>query len=199
MECFNDELTTQKLTINGTSITDFSQVQGIHYPLAKSGDYINQSISCISKSTVSITTDRMELAPFIPFQNFQVDEFSVYVSIGGGGVNTRVIIYSDLNGNPNSKLFESTDLDCSTIGLKSYVSTFYFEKGTKYWVGVYSSGVATLHALSAGTMIPINSNMSSLNNNNSIRATHTFGSAPSTFTGGVYNFSNFAQVLMLIA
>ena len=174
--------------------------QGVHYPFAQSGDYINQAINASTKVTTSVTANRLDLAPFFPSQDFEISTFSIYCSTAVASALYRVLVYSDLNGLPNIKLVESTDLDCSTIGLKSYASTYNFQRGVKYWVGVNNSSTATIHALGVGAMLPIKTNESLTSNSTFIRSVATLGSAPTTYISGtLISGTSFGQVLMLIA
>lgn len=173
--------------------------QGIHYPYALSGDYINIALNSSGKTTRAMVADRLDVAPFYPAQDFNISEFLIYCSTAGAGVNARIVIYDDLNGIPDNKIIESTNLDCSTIGLKSYALTYNFLKGNTYWVGIYTDGVATLHALNVSAMLNLGTFATSLNNINVYRITPVFGSAPATFGSFSKQYSVYAQVLMLIA
>jgi hypothetical protein len=75
----------------------------------------------------------------------------LWVSFGSVGATFRALIYSNLNGLPNTKLFESTTIDGSTSGLKTITNTFNFVGGTTYWL-CYHSGV------SGAALVSINAN-----------------------------------------
>ena len=67
------------------------------------------------------------------------------------GATFRALIYSDLDGLPDTKLFESTTIDGSRSGLKTITNTFNFVAGTTYWL-CYHSGV------SGAALVSINAN-----------------------------------------
>jgi hypothetical protein len=87
------------------------------------------------------------LYPFIPANTLTVSNLqaNVVTAIASGLI--RILVYSDLNGVPNSKLIESTNLDCSTSGVKTYTESYTFTAGTVYWLGYYAN--MTLNAMSS--------------------------------------------------
>jgi len=176
-----------------------NEIEGLHYPVAVSGQLINISVTNQNKVNLASVADRLDLSLFIPAQDFEISQFSIYVSTGVASANTRILIYSDNNNLPDTKLLESSNLDSSAIAQVSYTETFNFIKGQKYWVGTHASSTATLHAISVTGCLPISTNATALNNNSVYRKSVTFGSAPSTFSGGVATNAHHSQVMMLIA
>jgi hypothetical protein len=189
-------LATKQATLTG----DESVLNnGIHYPFAKSGDYINLALTSDTKTTVAGSTNRIDLSVFYPAQDFSISEFAIYCSTDVIGAFYHILVYDDLNGVPNNLLYESGNLDCSTIGLKSEVNAFNFARGVKYWVGTHSSSTASLHAISVNALIPLSTRSTLTSYNTAYRVTSAFGTAPSPITGGTLSFVNHSQVLMLIA
>ena len=95
--------------------------------------------------------NEMIFYPFIPAQSFTSTNLSLWVNFGSDGATFRALIYSDLNGLPDTKLFESTTIDGSRSGLKTITNTFNFVAGTTYWL-CYHSGV------SGAALVSINAN-----------------------------------------
>jgi hypothetical protein len=96
-------------------------------------------------------------------------------------VNARILIYSDLNGIPTTKLYESANLDCSTTGQKTATTSFTFTAGTTYWLCTHFSGIANMTSFTPTGVITIL--ISGTANIASYIYTYTFGSAPTTLTG----------------
>lgn len=88
----------------------------------------------------NLWANELTFNPFRPMNNFNVNQFNIEVTIAQAGQNVRVVIYSDLNGKPSSKLYESTNIDISTTGYKTVTMSYNFTAGTLYWVGVQGSG-----------------------------------------------------------
>lgn len=85
---------------------------------------------------------RLTLIPFFPANTFTISEILMYCNILGVGSLCRLLIYSDNNGVPDAKLYESADLNLSTIGFKIATTTFTFNAGTTYWLGFHSNATA---------------------------------------------------------
>jgi hypothetical protein len=93
----------------------------------------------------------------------------------------RILIYSDLNGLPNTKLYESANLDLSVTGIKTATTTFTFTAGTTYWLSFHGSGTASIHSISVGNVIPLRISSISVNSLYIATTAPAFGSAPSPF------------------
>jgi len=119
------------------------------------------------------------LSPFIPANTLTVSKFEINVVALTGGANARMLVYSDLNGVPSSKLLESINQDCSTTGVRTYNEVFTFNAGTTYWLGLYSSAAVQFSVVNNIGLIPISS--SNFNASMSvITVAAAFGSAPVT-------------------
>jgi hypothetical protein len=130
--------------ITGAQIIAGSKI-GIHaqVPLA-SGDTTSSILVGATYSTLALTTNVMRFNPFIPAQDITTSDLYIDTTIGVVGSLGRILIYSDLNGLPNTKLYESADLDLSTTGIKIATTTFNFVSGTTYWLCIHALGTATL-------------------------------------------------------
>ena len=143
-----------------------------------------------ANSSSSTSANTIALSPFIPANSITISNLQLNVA-GSTAANIRILVYSDLNGVPSSKLIESTNLDCSTTGTKTYTTSYTFTAGTVYWLGCYSSSSASVSVLDAAQMTPISTNAFGTAYS-SVVASATFGSAPSTLgtatlaTGSMY-------------
>ena len=156
-------------------------IQGVHalVPLS-SGDQINASITAQANTTANAFANRLTAYPFIPAQNITTSNLYIFVNTLAVGALGRILIYSDLNGKPDQKLYESANLDCSTTGNKFATTTFNFVAGTTYWLCFHSSSTPTLTAQNTTSLIPIKV-VSSTSMANHYYAIPPFGSAPTTF------------------
>ena len=133
-------------TINGSSVLGSGNLVvggggGIHALIKPQGGIGVSSALTPQWTNNGANNDEMIFYPFIPAQSFTSTNLSLWVSFGSVGATFRALIYSDLNGLPNTKLFESTTIDGSTSGLKTITNTFNFVGGTTYWL-CYHSGVS---------------------------------------------------------
>ena len=164
-------------------------LQGINnlFGYFPSGFGINVAINGSNNSTYVTQTNRIDISPFIPNKTITSVSLNINVTTLGAGVLTRILIYSDLNGQPDQKIYESTDIDCSTTGQKTITTTFTFNAGTTYWIGSYSNGAATLTGINQVALYTIGSVFAS---GQSItawsRINVPLGSAPTTFNWNTY-------------
>lgn len=167
-----------------------SGLKGVHTLLPLS---FNQSTSAIittpaNLSNVGLTANRLVLYPFIPANSFTAETMFINCTTLLSGANARILIYSDLNGSPNSKLMESTDLSLSTTGQKSYVSFFDFVAGTTYWLGVHASTGGSVTHMAASSIMPIYNFGINVYVNYFVNV--ALGSAPATITSKTPNTTN---------
>ena len=166
--------------LQGTQVM-FKNVQG-----STSFGY-NASINGNSSTNAASTASRLDVYPFTPNKTLTNCSLTINVVTLGVGVLARILIYSNSNGYPTTKLYESANIDCSTIGDKTILSGFTFEAGTTYWIGYYANGAFTYRAISIGALIPIFSANASTNPTTGwSRVNTTFGTAPSTFAYNTY-------------
>lgn len=153
-------------TINGNSLIgsgditiSSSGLKGIHtiIPLTQN-QVTNAAINGTGTTSVSYVANRVYAYPYIPNVSFTSSSFVINVGGAVAGSLCRIAIYSDLNSAPNSQLYVSTDIDCSTAGIKTISTTFNFVAGTTYWLVFH--GNATVNSLShipIASLIPISS------------------------------------------
>lgn len=129
-------------TINGTSVLGSGNLAisgsgggGIH---VLSQPYTGMAVGLAlttanHNGTTSLSANTMHLFPFIPASTFTIDQILLPVVTNAASGQATIAIYSDLNGRPNSRLYLSTIIDCSTTGNKILTTSFTFTAGTKYW------------------------------------------------------------------
>lgn len=187
---------TQGVTGTGIQGTDGPQgVQGVQGPSGggsggstfgtniifppQSGVYYS---TCPFTQTSTTTTgpDFYYLAPFIPKNNLSVNELRLEVTTAIAAGLATILIFDDLNGLPKNKLLESTNLDCSTTGMKTFTSSFSFVAGTTYWIGASTNAVIGFR--SNGSSFALQHHAASTAVNPQYRKSAAFGSVPSTIT-----------------
>ncbi len=148
-------------------------------------------------TTGSPPSNTIVLYPFIPAKSLTIK--SLVINVGGAGVGglSRVVIYSDLNGVPTTKLLESTSFDASTTGDKTYTVSFTFTAGTTYWLGCYSNSSISLVILEYSQCIPISS-INFYQGYPTVSIATTFPNAPTTL-GTVTLTTTFPTSIMLTA
>jgi hypothetical protein len=155
--------------------------QGLHalLPLA-SGRSTYAGTTSQGLASAGIVANRLFAVPFIPNQNITTS--ALYMNAAGSIASglARILIYSDLNGLPNTKLYESANLDGSTPGLKTATTTFNFVAGTTYWLCLYVNLSFSVSQINTSGLIPLNIN-GVANPNTHVYVPATFGSAPTTF------------------
>ena len=90
-----------------------------------------------STANLTISANTIYLMPFIPNVTFTTSNIFLNVAVLGVGVSARILLYnhSSTTGLPDTKIFESANLDCSTTGVKTATTTQTFTAGTPYWLG----------------------------------------------------------------
>jgi hypothetical protein len=176
-------------TINGSSVLGSGDLvvsgggaSGIHaFVKPQTGDSTSASINATALSTMVIANSRLYAYPFIPVQSITCSSLYINCSTLQSGALGRILIYSDLNGLPNTKLYESANLDLSTTGLKTATTTFTFNAGTTYWLSFHGFGTPSIQAFVIASVIPLRLNGISLSSQYFATSVPSFGSAPSPF------------------
>jgi len=183
-------------TINGNSllgsgdltISGGSGLQGIHaiFPLT-SGSSITSAVNSLPLTSANLISNRLYAIPFNSAQSFTTSSLYINCSTLQASALARILIYSDLNGLPDQKLYESSDLNLSTTGIKTASTTFTITAGTTYWLCVHSFGTAGLSHIQTGASYPLRTSGSQVSV--FVYGSPTFGSAPTTFPFVGYNSS----------
>lgn len=147
------------------------------------GRYYDTSLHSTAHGTIAGASNRIDLSPFAPSEDFPIDRIGVNCTTLASSSNVRVLIYeAGANGMPDAKVYESANMATTSTGGKEVTLSFTFEAGKIYWVGVHYSAAPTISGIPIASLP--NLGLSALNATNFvtvIRRTVTFGSAPSTF------------------
>lgn len=180
-------------TINGSSVLGSgdltisgSGLKGIHaINTINSGDQVSASLQSATSGTGgNFSANRLLAYPFIPNQSFTSSNLQINVTVLGVGSLCRIAVYTDLNGNPDTSLFISSNLDCSTTGLKTVTASINFVAGTTYWMAFHSGTAAAVTQLLVAQMFPLKyANINALANY-VWRSLNFSTPTPTTFGGG---------------
>lgn len=155
--------------------------QGVHALLPlKSGQSTYAGTTSQGLAGAATASNRLYAVPFIPNQNITTSALYMNVTTLGIGAKSRILIYSNLNGLPDQKLYESADLDCSTLGVKTATTTFNFVAGTTYWLSLHTNLPFNASFINTSGLIPL-AIAGTANPNTFVFTIVTFGSAPTTF------------------
>lgn len=163
---------------------------GIHIPIAPvSGRVYSLKLNGISLNTSITATNGMRLLPFLPQNTITSSLLSINVTIASAGSLLKILVFSNVGGAPSEKLYESSQLNCSTTGIKSANASLTFTAGTTYWMGIIANQSGpTLSAYPTGTVIPIAESAVAGTSLWFLGATaYSFNSIPSTVTSSDFN------------
>jgi len=190
-------------TINSSGGGGGGGLQGIQSLITlASGDITCLQLGGIGTfNQTNLVNDRISLFPYIPNQTIISSSLDVTVNNVATGSNCRILIYSNLNGLPDTKIYESASLDAAiSVGIKTALTTQTFTAGTTYWVGLHGQNTATMMAINSSASTPLKiapSGVSAGLVSNTIFKDVTFGSAPANF-GVPTGFLNIAPYLIRI-
>lgn len=181
-------------TINGSSVLGSGDLvinagnRLATHILSKPRSGFNYSISLTqgNLTTGSQTANTLVLTAFTPAYNFEIDRFILNVSTLAAGGLAKVVVYSDLDGVPNSKLYESATVTTDTTGLKTMSGfTYLFSAGVTYWIGVVTNtSVAQFTVLNSASLMlaPVIASTTSTQIFTCWSIPVTFASLPATLT-----------------
>ena len=114
---------------------------GLHIPTKPEvGRIYSLRMNGVTFNTSITAANGMRMLPFLPINTLIPSSFSINVSSASSGALIKILVFSDKEGYPFSKLYESTDLDCSTTGIKTSTSNaLQFDAGNTYWVGIIAN------------------------------------------------------------
>jgi hypothetical protein len=179
-------------TINGSSVLGSGDLtisgggglQGVHalgtIPAGLSYGYIASLTSLTATASFNTNTNAIILAPFIPARNITYTSLKINVTTATASCATRILIYSDSSGLPSTKIFESTSVDCSTIGTKTITITGTLTAGTTYWIGTHANNNCILTGIPVGSALVLGSFIMTGAPINAWNYAYGFGSAPTT-------------------
>jgi len=150
----------------------------------RSGFYYGTGVG-IATNVTTMTSGVLTLSAFTPAYDLTVSELTMQVTTLLIGGLLKVVIYSDLDGVPYSKLFESATAITTTTGTKTVTGfSFTFNAGTTYWISMVSNGAVGVRALTSTTapFAPIIANSSTTQFYQSWFIASSFLSLPATLT-----------------
>lgn len=166
---------------------------GIH-ALVKptTGRRVILSIVAGANTGAQFTINRLVLIPFIPANTFTISSILMNGNIGVAGSLCRLLIYSDNNGVPDAKLYESADLSLALDGFKIASTTFTFNAGTTYWLGFHGGATtANIIQIQPSSVYAIANNAVTYTDTQTIfYVTAALGSAPTNITSPTAAYSN---------
>lgn len=161
------------------------QTVGIHNQIMYAGSSApySHSIGAVAPTTVGHSANRFVIFPYVPCVTHTTTSIGLEVTTTGA-TNARILVYSDSNFRPLSKLLETTNLDCSTLGVKTFSTGFTFQKNVVYWLSVHSSGNVTYRGFAVANCLPIG--VQQVLQYNMYITPITYGSAPATCDNSIW-------------
>jgi len=178
---------TGSYKVNGVPIGGASGIHAITTLASGQSTYAATTSQGFASS--SLTFNRLYATPFIPNQNITTSALYINVASATASGQARILIYSNLNGLPDQKLYESTNLDCSTTGIKTATTTFNFVAGTTYWLCLHNTPTFNFSLINSSGAIPLNV-VAVTNPMTHLYMNVAFGSAPTTFGTPIYASGN---------
>ena len=178
-------------TLNGASILGSGDlaVGGSGAPATqvltepRTGFFYSVSFGFASNLT-TIGSGQLLLTAFTPGYDLEIDAISfIQVSTALAGGLLKVVIYSDANGQPNTKLFESATVSADTTGNKLLTGlSFTFNANETYWISTVSNGNIGLRAYNNNTdvLFPIITHAQSTQAYSAYYFPSTFSNLPTT-------------------
>lgn len=153
-------------TINGNSVLGSGDlvisgggggggIQGLHALMAIQGGYIdNLVIGSTSLPSAGFGANYSYFAPFIPAKNVTISDISCEITSATAGGQFKILVYEGPSS-PNNLIIESSFLDNSTTGFKTYIlpSNITFNAGSVYWFAVAATTSISLRGASFNNAI----------------------------------------------
>ena len=125
------------------------------------------------------------LTAFTPAYDLQINAISfvtVQTAVAGGLL--KVVIYSNANGQPNTKLFESATVSADTTGNKILTGlSFTFNANETYWISTVANNsihVRAYNSFNSFAMFPVIANSQSTQFHQAYFVSSNFASLPNT-------------------
>jgi hypothetical protein len=195
-------------TINGNSVLGSGDLtisggggsnSGVHALITLgSGSQTSSSMQGVSSGTGSnFISNRLLAYPFIPSKSFTSSNLQINVSSLGSGASCRIAVYTDLNGVPDTSIFISSDLDCSTNGLKTANASISFVAGTTYWLAFHGGTAASINHLLVSQMIPLRYSNINTGANYLFRNVTYSNGTPTSFGGSLTYIAANAPLILI--
>lgn len=162
------------------------------------GFHTSNSLTSGSATAHSLASAGMQYVPYIPNTTFTCVEFGINVLTAQATGLARICVYSSSNNTPTNLLYSSTDLDCSTSGTKTVISSFVFTQGTIYWLGVQTNvNSISFTGLSGASCIPLSCSMQGTQHTSWVQLSLTYASgAPSVASVNSFIANSSIQISM---
>ena len=139
------------------------------------------------------TSGVLNMTPFIPANDIIISMFAIQVTTASAGNTMKLVIFSDLNGVPDRKLFESSQIDISTTGFKLVTFPYRFVAGTVYWLGTFTSSSTVV--LTANTLsLQIGSRTVNATTFNALSYVLTYPTIPETLATTSTNYNSLTAI-----
>jgi len=179
-------------------------LQGVYNVIrGQSGDVINNRFLGTSTNFAAYTNNIIKLHPYISNYTYTTSSIGIQILTPQIGANTRILIYSDSLSKPNTKLYESATIDCSTGGIKTVITSFTFTAGVVYWIGFQNSFATTSASISSVTSANLPPFIGDATANAAYigyqTSAYSFGSAPTTMGTVTADNTNYILLWLTIA
>jgi hypothetical protein len=172
-------------------------VKGIHaFPKPVSGRRLTYQLTTATTGA-TFTANRLVLIPFFPANTFTISEILMFGNIAVAGSLCRLLIYSDNNGLPDAKLYESANLDLSTTGFKVATTSFTFTAGTTYWLAFHGNAtIANIIQTTLSSTYVIAQSGGTVNSVQGYFVNASLGSAPANITSPSFQSGNMPWIAL---
>lgn len=180
-------------TINGSSvlgngdltISGGGGLKGLYNVLPPQvGQTVTNRLYGTSTSFNTYSNNVIRLHPYVSSNTITTASISMQVLTSQVGAQGRILIYSNVNSKPSSKLYESATLVFSTSGIKTATIAFTFTAGETYWIGFQNSlsvTSATISSVLSANLFPFLGSPTANSGYIGYETTaYIFGSAPTT-------------------
>lgn len=179
-------------TVNGNSILGSGDLstKGAHTLVPPpSGQVTSFLLNGTGLTNLTANGNRLYVAPYIPASTITCSSLYINILTAVAASLAKIVIYSDNNGVPGTKIYESASLNCASTGQKIATTTQTFTAGITYWIGVHSSSNQAYSATPLSSLIAL-SMIGIVVPATLCFTTSPFGTAPSSFGTPVYANAN---------
>jgi hypothetical protein len=127
---------------------------------------------------------RIDIFPVAPRIDTAITGYQINVTTAVASSLAKVVVYdSDALGRPVNLLYESGDMDCSTVGVKTAAISMTLRQDKTYWLGLRFSGTASVSTWPVSATPDVNGGTPSTASRKIARRTLTYSTAASTTWG----------------
>ena len=139
---------------------------------------------------------------FCPAYDLTISEASLNVTTAAAGTaNVKIIIYEDNDyGFPRTKIIESTPMSANSTGLKTFITSYTFEAGKRYWLGfAVDVSDSTLRLMGINNSVLYTRNFNQNIVNTGMYIVHPFASPPAIHNSAATGSSSVSVAVYLKA